>query len=256
MRFRTRILWLLPFALAGCASPGVTPELADARRAYDEVRFSDANQYAPARVLEARQALELAERAHADDPGSFDEMSLAYVAARRSKLAATYSAIEKSRREQLLADQQYKQKQQALRRAAEQDAERARRSLENTRSDLNEARRALTTQEQSSATQLAVEKRKREEAEKQTAAAIASLQEIARVKEESRGTVITLEGSVLFVTGKAELLPIARQRGGGPQEGRRGQARGGRRSHRLARLGRDESEAQLGARRVGAGLSR
>jgi len=61
-------------------------------------------------VLEARQALERAEQAHADDPGSFDETSLSYVASRRAKLATTYAAIEKSRREQALADQQVKAK--------------------------------------------------------------------------------------------------------------------------------------------------
>jgi outer membrane protein OmpA-like peptidoglycan-associated protein len=212
LNLRTASLSLFGLALTGCASVGVTPELADARRAYDDVRVSDANTYAPARVLEARQALERAEQAHADDPGSFDEMSLAYVATRRAKLATTYASMEKARREQVLADQQYKEKQQALRRAAEQDAASARRSLESAQSDLNEARRALTIEEQSSATRLADEKRRREDAEKQADAAVASLKEIARVQEESRGTVITLEGSVLFVTGKSELLPIARQR--------------------------------------------
>jgi outer membrane protein OmpA-like peptidoglycan-associated protein len=32
------------------------------------------------------------------------------------------------------------------------------------------------------------------------------------VKEEQRGVVITLDGQVLFVTGKSELLPIAKDR--------------------------------------------
>jgi outer membrane protein OmpA-like peptidoglycan-associated protein len=41
---------------------------------------------------------------------------------------------------------------------------------------------------------------------------MASLSKIAQVKEEQRGVVITLDGQVLFVTGKAELLPIARDR--------------------------------------------
>ena len=33
--------------------------------------------------------------------------------------------------------------------------------------------------------------------------------EIAKVKEESRGLVITLQGAVLFKTGRSELLPAA-----------------------------------------------
>ena len=38
------------------------------------------------------------------------------------------------------------------------------------------------------------------------------MNEIAKVKEEARGVVITLSGAVLFATGKYELLPIARQK--------------------------------------------
>ena len=41
---------------------------------------------------------------------------------------------------------------------------------------------------------------------------MASLAEIAKVKEESRGVVITLSGSVLFATGKSDLLPIAQDK--------------------------------------------
>src|SRR5690606_11347460 len=51
--------------------------------------------------------------------------------------------------------------------------------------------------------------RSRQEAEKRLAAAMKSLEEIARVKEEQRGLVITLDGAVLFTTGKSTLLPIA-----------------------------------------------
>jgi outer membrane protein OmpA-like peptidoglycan-associated protein len=41
---------------------------------------------------------------------------------------------------------------------------------------------------------------------------MASLAEVAKVKEEARGMVITLSGAVLFATGKYELLPIARDK--------------------------------------------
>jgi outer membrane protein OmpA-like peptidoglycan-associated protein len=56
------------------------------------------------------------------------------------------------------------------------------------------------------------EKEARKKAEQTSAAALASLSKIAQVKEEQRGVVITLDGSVLFVTAKAELLPIARDK--------------------------------------------
>ena len=41
---------------------------------------------------------------------------------------------------------------------------------------------------------------------------MASLAEVAKVKEETRGVVITLSGAVLFATGKSDLLPIAREK--------------------------------------------
>ncbi|HEY3666670.1 MAG TPA: OmpA family protein, partial [Polyangiaceae bacterium] len=56
------------------------------------------------------------------------------------------------------------------------------------------------------------EKAARVEAEKKAAAALASLTEIAKVKEESRGVVITLSGSVLFATAKSDLLAIAKDK--------------------------------------------
>jgi outer membrane protein OmpA-like peptidoglycan-associated protein len=42
--------------------------------------------------------------------------------------------------------------------------------------------------------------------------AVNSLKEIAQIKEESRGFVITLDGAVLFLLGKATLLPEAQTR--------------------------------------------
>jgi outer membrane protein OmpA-like peptidoglycan-associated protein len=56
------------------------------------------------------------------------------------------------------------------------------------------------------------EKAKRKQAEERAKAALASLEEMGKVKEEARGTVITLDGSVLFASGKYDLLPIARQK--------------------------------------------
>ena len=48
------------------------------------------------------------------------------------------------------------------------------------------------------------------ESEKRTAAALASLASIASLKEEERGLVLTLTGSVLFQSGKSTLMPPAR----------------------------------------------
>lgn len=202
---------LCPFSLAlafGCASTGPTPELIDARRAYDEARSSNAATYSPDKLLTAKQALERAESAHGDDPGSFEERSLAYVAQRKAQYAAVYGSYEKDRRDQTQAEQAYRQKQDTLRRSAENQATEAQRSLAATWSNLNSARKEIAA----TRTELESEKQAREKAEQSAAAAMASLNKIAQVKEEQRGVVITLDGQVLFVTGKSELLPIAKDR--------------------------------------------
>lgn len=192
----------------GCASAGPTPELMDARRAYDQARQSDAATYSPDKLLTAKQALERAESAHADDAGSFEERSLAYVAQRKAQYASVYGSYERDRREQTEAEQAYRDKQDTLRRSAVQQATDAQKTLAATWDNLSNARREIAT----SKAELESEKQARQKAEQSAAAAMASLSKIAQVKEEQRGVVITLDGQVLFVTGKAELLPIARDR--------------------------------------------
>jgi outer membrane protein OmpA-like peptidoglycan-associated protein len=215
MKFKNLLCPLTLAFAVGCATAGPTPELMDARRAYDEARQSTAATYSPDKLLSAKQALERAEAAHADDPGSFREKSLAYVAERKAQYASVYGNYEKDRRDQAEVEQAYRNKQDMLRRNAEQQASEAQRSLAATWDNLSNARREIAAQQtqiQKSQAELDAEKTARAKAEQSAAAAMASLSKIAQVKEEQRGVVITLDGQVLFVTGKAELLPIARDR--------------------------------------------
>lgn len=185
----------------GCASAGPSPELIDARRAYDQARMSDAKDYAPDRLLGAKEALDAAERAHADDAGSGKEKDLAYVATRRAELARAYGELLKDQKAEQQEQANYVQTQDRLRRQAEHQAENSQRSLEATQSALARTQNQLSaSREQLTA------------AEQRANAAIQSLRQIANVQEEKRGLVITLEGSVLFVTGKSELVPLAQQK--------------------------------------------
>jgi outer membrane protein OmpA-like peptidoglycan-associated protein len=59
------------------------------------------------------------------------------------------------------------------------------------------------------APQLAAERERRAEAERKAASAVSELQRIASVKQDPRGMVVTLSGSVLFASGRSELLPTA-----------------------------------------------
>jgi outer membrane protein OmpA-like peptidoglycan-associated protein len=205
----------LALTISSCGSMAPSPELVEARRTYDQVRYSNASQYAPARVLTAKQALERAELAHEDEPGSFEERSLAYVAQRRARLAAAYADIERSRREYDAADQRYRALQEQLRIQAQQQAEASRGNLGSMRQELAAQGQQLRDQQaeldasrselEMRKAQLEKERRARETAEK-------SLAEIATIKQEPRGMVITLEGEVLFPSGQSNLLPLARQR--------------------------------------------
>lgn len=222
--------------LGGCASTGPSEELIDARRTYQQAANGPAQRYVPAHVLSARQALEQAEMAHAEDAASFEERSLAYIAERKAQMAMSYGSYAHAQQERALADQRYERAQDRLRRQARSEALRAREALLQTRQELSGIRRTLSAQKDQAGAQaqqlqqrekelaqqeaelaarageLAREREARKNAELTAAAALQSLHEVAMVKEESRGTVITLSGQVLFTTGKSDLLPIARQR--------------------------------------------
>ncbi len=198
-----RQLFLAPFVITAvaCASTAPSRELVDARHAYDQARASHASEYGPNRVLEAKQALDRAEAAHADDPGSFQEKRLAYVAHRDAQIAQAYGDFAYAKGNKDEAHKAYVAEQDRQRRAAEAEAARRGEQLE-------EARDQIATQKSS----LATERAARTNAERRADAAVASLKKLAQVKEDERGTVITLDGSVLFLTGKSELLPLAKQK--------------------------------------------
>jgi outer membrane protein OmpA-like peptidoglycan-associated protein len=77
-----------------------------------------------------------------------------------------------------------------------------------TSGQLTLANTALAVQGQA----LATEQQRREEADKRAAKAAADLAAFASVKQEARGMVITLSGSVLFASNKSDLLPSAQTR--------------------------------------------
>jgi outer membrane protein OmpA-like peptidoglycan-associated protein len=176
-----------------CASTAPTQELVDARRAYERAQVSPASEYTPDDLLTARQALDRAEAAHEDDPGSNTEAHLAYLAARRAQLAAARGDMAQAKAAEAKARATYQAQ-------LEKTATSSQDQLAKTRGELEEAREATSSAE---AAQQAAERR--------AAAALQSLSQIATVREEQRGMVITLSGSVLFPSGGATLSPIARQ---------------------------------------------
>jgi outer membrane protein OmpA-like peptidoglycan-associated protein len=187
--------------LAACGTAAVPQELLDARAAYADAAKGPAADLAPAQLDTAKQALDGAQRSFDNDGPSQKTKDLSYIAERRAEIAAAEGGREAAERKRASADKDFKTTQmEGLEKTKEQlDAER-------------KAREASTNEVAKTREELATEKAARVEAEKKAAAALASLTEIAKVKEESRGVVITLSGSVLFATAKSDLLAIAKEK--------------------------------------------
>src|SRR3954471_21051846 len=186
-------------AATACAASTPTPELVSARQAYDRARTDPTAALVPDSVLSAKQALDKAEAVHEKDPQSDEERSYSYVAQRRAELALALGENAKPKQQTESSAARYSELQDKLRTTAVAQ-------LGAERSQVNQLGSALA-QTQSG---LAAETDARKAAEARAARAMESLNKIAQVKEEARGMVITLSGQVLFVTGKSELLPAAR----------------------------------------------
>jgi outer membrane protein OmpA-like peptidoglycan-associated protein len=179
---------------AGCGTALPPPELVQARATYDRASHGPAQELAPADLDTAKQALARAEAAFEDDGADARSRDLAYIADRKALLAEAQAGVVQAERERQSTDKDFRKTQIS--------------SLAKTKEQLEEERRASEQGKK----ELEAERKARAEAERKAAAAMASLAEIAKVKEEARGVVITLSGAVLFATGKYELLPIASQK--------------------------------------------
>jgi outer membrane protein OmpA-like peptidoglycan-associated protein len=182
VRHTVGALLLFPLALActvGCVSTA-PKELNDARAAYQDAAAGPAAQYNPAQLHTAEENLKLAERTFTDEGDSHRTRDRAYVATRKAQLADVQ--------------------------ARNSQAQSSLKELE------KRAETAQITELQDMKGQLATAKQGRKDAELKSAAAALELARLASVKHEDRGMVITLSGSVLFASDKAELLPAAQQR--------------------------------------------
>lgn len=200
MSIRNRVsasfcLTALSFALVstatGCADTLPPKELVDARAAYQTAAKGPASTQVPAELHVAKQSLDLAEHSFSEDGVSPQTKDFAYIAIRKAQLADSSAR-------RLLAQKEKDAAEKELNEYRDEQLRNAQKELHNTKASLEK------TQDQ-----LAAEKAAREAAEKKAAQALADLQKIAAVKQESRGMVITLSGSVLFPSNESTLLPGA-----------------------------------------------
>jgi outer membrane protein OmpA-like peptidoglycan-associated protein len=162
---------------------------------------SKAPDIAPVKLEEARQALAKAEQAFKDGDDEEHVKTLAYVAQRTAELAVSVGNQEFAKKQSADAMKQKMELQGAMLEATTEELADRKRLEEASKMGAEEVARVKG--------ELAQERAAREGAEARAAAALA---QIAKVSQEKRGMVITLSGEVLFTSGRAELLPTARQK--------------------------------------------
>jgi len=176
---------------AGCATAAAPKELTTARTSYLQAQQGAAATHDPADLHTAKKAIDAAEHSFKEDGDTQTTRDLAYTADRRARIAeARGNASKATEMQKKTIDDMHSAQ----------------------ASELGQATKKLEQQDQTmqtQAAQIAAEKEARLAAEKRAAQLTADLAKFASIKEESRGTVITLSGGVLFASGKSELLPAA-----------------------------------------------
>ena len=186
---------LLMLAGACGTSPPPRP-LVDARAAYNRAKSGKAAQYTPADLHTAKVALNEAEKAYEDDAESPNTFALSYVALRTTQLVEAKANTK-------AAEASFARTEQEL--VKLRDSE-----IASTKGELQRMKSEMALRDQ----QLASERSARAAAEAREREAMKKLADAAalNVKEETRGTVIVLPGSVLFASGKYELTGAAQQK--------------------------------------------
>jgi outer membrane protein OmpA-like peptidoglycan-associated protein len=177
--------------IVGCSSLPVPKDLMDARAAYEGAASGPAAQLDPAQLHVAREDLAAAERSFSSEGDTYRTHDLAYIAMRKAQLADARARTTEYDQRVNMAEHKVELTQ------AEQAAA--------ATSMLDSTRAQLTTERE----RLVAETRQREAAEKRAQQALADLARVASVKQDTRGTVITLSGGVLFASAKYDLLPAA-----------------------------------------------
>ncbi len=186
---------LLLLAGAGCAAQQMPPTaLTDAREEFLRAKNGIAMQLDPTDVHEADLALQRAETAFRDEPNEATTNDLALIADRRALIAEAQAANMHAQQEALAA------KQQGVALTAAQ-LQSARGQLGQTQQALGQTQMQLQQQQVASAAQA----QQLVDLQAKLKDARDSIAKIASVKDDDRGMVITLQGEVLFKTGKWDL---------------------------------------------------
>jgi outer membrane protein OmpA-like peptidoglycan-associated protein len=190
---------VLPLVAAACGGERMPPKaLVDAREEFQRAKTGIALQLDPTDVHVADLALQQAEQAWDSDPDEPGTIDLAVIAQRKSQIAEAEATAMK-------AQQDADQAKQLLQAAVSSQLNQAQKQLSQTQQALNQTHAELQRKEAEAADQ----KKQLADLEGKLKDARDTIAKIAAVKDDDRGMVITLQGEVLFQTGKWDLKPGA-----------------------------------------------
>jgi outer membrane protein OmpA-like peptidoglycan-associated protein len=196
--------------LGGCATIAPPKELRDARSADKAASQGVTAKLNAADLHGAKASLKIAEESFAEDGDTQQTRDLSYTANMGFQIADSRARTINTKRQR---DQAIAQMQANILAHGERTSEAldsANRGLEIRDQKMRNEQQRHAASEKGSAAALQAEQERRMAAEKLAARAVADLAALGTVKQEPRGMVLTLSGSVLFESAKSELLPSAR----------------------------------------------
>jgi outer membrane protein OmpA-like peptidoglycan-associated protein len=182
-------------SLAACGGDRPPPKsLVDVRMELATAKNGIAVKLDPTDVHEAELALQKAEQAWSNAPDEPNTLDLAVIAQRKAQIAEAEAAVLKAQQDAEMAKRE-------LQTVMSSQLQSARGQLDQTKQALNKTQEQLQTEQK-----MADEQRKKlADLEAKLKDARDTIAKIAAVKDDDRGMVITLQGEVLFQTGKWEL---------------------------------------------------
>jgi outer membrane protein OmpA-like peptidoglycan-associated protein len=195
MRVTSWIIGLSLVALvSGCATVA-PPQLVEARDAYGQSSHGLAAKMTPTELYDAKKVLDRAEKEFTANGDTLAVRDYSYIALRKVQLAdvKARTALDSQR----ISD------------AATQGVAVRDDQAKSDKAELKDTKEALKD-ERAANTLTHAEQQARTAADLKLAAMMADLAVIASVKQEARGTVITLSGGVLFASGQSTLLSSAK----------------------------------------------
>ncbi len=200
------IVGLTMSGLLGACATVTPPQLIEARDAYTASTNGLAAKLTPTELYDAKKVLDKANAAYEEHGDTAEVRDYAYIAKRKVELADVKARTELDRRRIADAVKQGVVVRDTHVKNLEAGLAKTREQLEAEKSNS-----ALTNKDLEATTaQLEAEKQARMSAEAKLAGAMKDLAAVAAVREEARGVVITLSGSVLFASGKYALLETAK----------------------------------------------